>query len=268
MSKHIFRNQDLTVTMGYDRRLDYVFCVVRRADEVVYSGRCDENAATRQQDINFYRPVLANLGIEVPEAMYRGVSCDQAIRSGNLVVEYPVTLERFLDLFCDSKESHLPEGFPHVKPGVLHRGSTLRQNIYHEIDAFSLGLFLPEGFYDVEDWNSSPYRIVWKHDQLRAIVCYCEGDVTVTVDSDDESYAAQMRSATVFYCGAKLRRLVCCCCGESAGNWVQHWNRDIGFGVCYCCVTRIRERKSGPGFMSEKDILECYGIEGVNWGRE
>lgn len=268
MSQRIFRKEDLTVTMGYDRRLDYVFCVARRADEVVYSNLIDENAGTRQQDIDYYGAVLAKIGIEVPEAMYRGVRFDQATRAGNLVVDYPVTLERFMELFCDSKEPHLPEGFPRVKPGILYRGSTLRQNIYHEIDAYGLGTFLPEGFYDVGDWGSYPYRVVWKHDQLRAIVCYCEGDVTVTVDNNDESFAAQMRSATVFYCGAKLRRLVCCCCGESAGHWVPHWNRDIGFGVCYRCVARIRERKSGPGFMSESEILECYGIEGVNWGRE
>jgi hypothetical protein len=176
-------------------------------------------------------------------------------------------VERFLELFCDSKEPHVPEGFPNVKQGVLHRGSTLRQDIFHRIDAFALGTFLPEGFYDVEAWASNPYRLVWKNDQLRVIVSYCEGDVTVTVDDNDESYAAQMRSATVFYCGRKLRRLTCCSCGECAGDWVQHWNRDTGFGICLPCVTRIRERKSGPGYMSEEAIQSCYGIEGVNWGR-
>jgi hypothetical protein len=267
MSQRIFRKEDLVVTMGYDRPLNFVFCVARRGDEVLYSNLHDENAGTHQQDVDYYRPVLASLGIEVPESMYHGVSFDQQTRTGNLVVEYPITLEKFLDLFCDSKESDVPEGFPNVNPGALHRGSTLRQNIYHEIDAFALGTFLPEGFYDVEAWGSYPYRVVWKHDQLRTIVCYCEGDVTVTEDDNDESYAAQMRSATVFYCGSNLRRLTCCCCGESAGEWLQHWNRDEGFGVCHPCVTRIRERMTGPGYMSEDAIRSCYGIEGVNWGK-
>ncbi len=267
MFRRTFRKEDVTVTMGYDRPLDYVFCVASRGDEVLYSNLNDENAGTRQQDVEYYRQVLASIGIEVPEAMYCGVRVDQSTRAGNLVVEYPVTLERFLELFCDSKESHVPDGFPDVNPGILHRGSTLRQNIYHEIDAFCLSSFLPEGFCDVEEWDSYPYRVVWKHDELRTIVSYCEGDVTVTVDNNDESYAAQMRSATVFYCGSQLRRLTCCCCGASAGDWVQHSNRDIGFGVCHPCVTRIRQRKSGPGSMSEAEIMSCYGTEGVHWGR-
>lgn len=267
MSRRIFRKDDVVVTMGYDRPLDYIYCNVHRRDEVVYSSLHDENAGTHQQDLDYYRPVLASLGIEPPESMYTGVAFDQETRSGNLIVEHPITLERFLELFCDCSESHVPKEFPNVKPGVLHRGSTLRLNIDHEIDGWGLEGFLPEGFYGVEAWTDYPLRVAWKHDQLRAIVTYEADDVTVKVDNNDESYAAQMRSATLFCCGTDLRQLTCCLCGESAGQWLQHHNLEPGLGVCYACVIRTRERKSGPGSMNEKEIQLTYGIEGVNWGR-
>lgn len=267
MSQRFFKKDGLTVMMGYDRPLNYVFCIVERGDEILYSNLDDDSAGTQQQNVEYYRPVLASLGIEVPESMYQGVMLDQRTRSGNLVVDHPIALTAFLKLFCDSGEPHVPQEFPNARPGLIYCGSTLRLNVYHEIDAEALGLFLPEGFEDVEAWASYPYRVVWKNDPLRAIVCYCEGDVTITVDDSAESYATRMRAATMFYCSARLQSLTCCVCGESSGTWLQHWNRDFGFGVCYACITRIRERQSGPDVMSKQEIESNYGIEGVNWGR-
>ena len=54
--------------------------------------------------------------------------------------------------------------------------------------------------------------------------------------------------------------MTCCACGENAGRFAQHWNRDTGFGVCRGCVARQR----GSG-VSEAELLELYGVEGVNY---
>jgi hypothetical protein len=60
---------------------------------------------------------------------------------------------------------------------------------------------------------------------------------------------------------SELTRLTCCCCGDDAGQWKQHWNRDTGYGICTDCVVWLRSRGT-----SEPEILDLYGVEGVNWG--
>jgi uncharacterized protein (DUF433 family) len=57
------------------------------------------------------------------------------------------------------------------------------------------------------------------------------------------------------------RRMTCCVCGDDAGRWHQHWNRDDGYGVCVKCVDWLRSRGE-----SEATILDHYGREGINWG--
>jgi hypothetical protein len=57
-----------------------------------------------------------------------------------------------------------------------------------------------------------------------------------------------------------MPHLTCCCCGESAGNFAQHWNRDTGYGICAKCIAWIRSRGE-----SESEIKSLYGIEGVNF---
>lgn len=63
---------------------------------------------------------------------------------------------------------------------------------------------------------------------------------------------------------APVRRLTCCICGEYAGRWEQHWNRDTGWGVCAPCVKAQRVHPRHP--MTEEEIEDLYGKEGVNWG--
>src|SRR5262245_19341125 len=55
------------------------------------------------------------------------------------------------------------------------------------------------------------------------------------------------------------RKLTCCICGEDAGRWQQHWNRDTGWGVCRACV----ERESAAN--SAQDMIDLYGQEGINY---
>lgn len=61
---------------------------------------------------------------------------------------------------------------------------------------------------------------------------------------------------------AKSRK-ECCCCGGDAGRWEQHWNQDTGYGVCPSCVDWMKGRGT-----PDAEILDLYGKEGVNWGRE
>lgn len=56
-------------------------------------------------------------------------------------------------------------------------------------------------------------------------------------------------------------RLKCCCCGGDAGYWVQHPNRDKGYGICVPCVTWIKR-----GSATDEAIQEAYGKRGINWG--
>lgn len=61
----------------------------------------------------------------------------------------------------------------------------------------------------------------------------------------------------------KTRRMTCCVCGDDAGKWQQHWNRDTGFGICTKCIGWLRERRT-----SEAEIVDLYGTEGINWGTQ
>lgn len=91
MSRHEFRLCDddektVTVTLGYDRSLNYVFCTVMREGEEdcpIYSNFDDEEAGLEQQDINYFRPILSGLGIDLPEQMFLEVEADQFMRIGN-----------------------------------------------------------------------------------------------------------------------------------------------------------------------------------------
>jgi hypothetical protein len=92
VSQHIFettdaQGNDVTVTMGYDRPLDFVFCtVMTQEDDVIYSNLDDDDAGTHQQDVGYYRSVLDELGLNVPEPVFQEVAADQLGRVGNRVV--------------------------------------------------------------------------------------------------------------------------------------------------------------------------------------
>jgi hypothetical protein len=90
LSQHIYHDGTYEVVLGYDRPLDYVFCTVwNRQHEVVYSNLSDPNAGTEQQDVEYFRPVLAQLGITLWEEMWAAVKQDQKEKAGNKVVHYP-----------------------------------------------------------------------------------------------------------------------------------------------------------------------------------
>lgn len=96
MSQHVFRTIDrndlpVIVTLGYDRPLDYVFCTVIREGEEgspIYTNLDDENAGTHLQEVGYYRGVLEDFGLDVPERMFIEVKSDQMNRIGNRVVDH------------------------------------------------------------------------------------------------------------------------------------------------------------------------------------
>jgi hypothetical protein len=94
MSQHFCTSRDnqgnnVQVILGYDRPLNFVFCTVTTADgDVVYSNLSDPAAGTRQQDVNYYRPILEKAGVKVPEAMFDQVAEDQMRRIGNHIVDH------------------------------------------------------------------------------------------------------------------------------------------------------------------------------------
>ncbi len=96
-----------------------------------------------------------------------------------------------------------------VSAKVLYRGSVRNVGVFTDpcCDGFTVSQDLPEGVEDIKDSAFSPYRLIWKNDRLRAMVTYCEGDVTVTVDQTDETYQARLLSSQNFY--ARLRSPNC-----------------------------------------------------------
>ena len=66
-----------------------------------------------------------------------------------------------------------------------------------------------------------------------------------------------------------VRNLTCSCCGESAGRWEQHWNRENGYGICARCIDwlRTRPRKNEADRETPQVLETLYGVEGVNWGK-
>jgi len=65
--------------------------------------------------------------------------------------------------------------------------------------------------------------------------------------------------------------MTCCLCGNGAGRWQQHYNRDDGFGICVNCISWTRQRaleyRGGLTPQNvEAEIADLYGKENVNWG--
>jgi hypothetical protein len=57
-----------------------------------------------------------------------------------------------------------------------------------------------------------------------------------------------------------IRRLNCCVCGDDAGRFAQHWNRDRGYGICRRCIDWL----TAKGTTSD-ELTDLYGRAGVNY---
>jgi hypothetical protein len=89
MSQHFFETTtangiEVTVNLGYDRPLDYVFMLIEDPKgEMLYSNLTDPHAGTEQRKVGYYRPILESFGIKLPEGFFRDVEQDQIDRVGN-----------------------------------------------------------------------------------------------------------------------------------------------------------------------------------------
>jgi hypothetical protein len=89
MSQHFFETTtadgvEVTVIMGYDLPLDYVFLLVEDPNgEMLYSHISDPHAGTERRKVDFYRPILASFGITLPEGIFHEVEKDQIERVGD-----------------------------------------------------------------------------------------------------------------------------------------------------------------------------------------
>jgi hypothetical protein len=121
MSQHIFKTTTtdgkiLMITMGYDRPLDFVFCTIIADGDILYSNLDDPAAGTHQQDVEYYRRVLQQFGIDAPESLFKEVQEDQAHRIGNRVVVHgaramtgePRWMRLRKDDRCDKCKRELP----------------------------------------------------------------------------------------------------------------------------------------------------------------
>jgi hypothetical protein len=55
--------------------------------------------------------------------------------------------------------------------------------------------------------------------------------------------------------------LTCAVCGDNAGRWKQHHNRDTGYGVCKSGVEWLINVRHA----SDAEMKNNYGIAGVNY---
>lgn len=55
--------------------------------------------------------------------------------------------------------------------------------------------------------------------------------------------------------------LTCCICGDYAGRWEQHHNRDDGYGICGNCAPEEAAR------LPDDQMRSLYGVRGVNYPR-
>lgn len=58
---------------------------------------------------------------------------------------------------------------------------------------------IPDTFKEVSECSEAPYRMVWTSEGDRAIITYCEGDVSVILALDDEHYKAEFAAHNAFY---------------------------------------------------------------------
>ena len=63
-------------------------------------------------------------------------------------------------------------------------------------DGYSFMSHLPRPWQVVPEWGDWPYQIGWRHNPDRAVLVYCEGDISVETADDLESYVDLLRRTT------------------------------------------------------------------------
>jgi hypothetical protein len=84
---------DVTVVIGYDDALDYVFMTIDDGDDEhpIYSNLNDPDAGLDCRDLDYFRRILKELAIAIPECMFTETLRDQNARVGNREVYHQLT---------------------------------------------------------------------------------------------------------------------------------------------------------------------------------
>lgn len=101
------------------------------------------------------------------------------------------TLGEFIQIFCNRSEKK-------DEHRMIHRGSVLRLDIYRSDDSEARKR-IPYYFKEIYEWNDASFRTVWASCWDKAIITYCEGDISVVVCDSDEAYNQEYREAHEFY---------------------------------------------------------------------
>jgi hypothetical protein len=63
-------------------------------------------------------------------------------------------------------------------------------------DGYDVLAALPASWQLVPEWGDWPYLIGWRHNRDRAVMTYCEGDLSVEVADDHDAYLDLLRRTT------------------------------------------------------------------------
>ena len=76
----------------------------------------------------------------------------------------------------------------------------------HGGDGYDFMAKLPPSWQAVPEWGDWPYLIGWRNDLDRAVMTYCEGDLSVEVADDRDGYLRLLRRTTNELAGSLARR--------------------------------------------------------------
>lgn len=97
-----------------------------------------------------------------------------------------MNLEEFIRAFCTTRQGE--------DDAAYSKGLTL-------LDTHDVAAAVPESFRERADWADGLYRRVWVSESDRAIITYCEGDITVGQFDGGEAFKKQLAHARQFYEG-------------------------------------------------------------------
>ncbi len=111
-----------------------------------------------------------------------------------------MTLEAFARLFTPEASEATAGREPMTKPSGTRVtfGTTYNASRYGLSD-LELWPLVPDGFEVAWGWCAEPYRIVWVNLEARAIITYCEGDVSIAISPTPEAFRDERLDARNFY---------------------------------------------------------------------
>jgi hypothetical protein len=71
--------------------------------------------------------------------------------------------------------------------------STFHAGFAYGFDGYGLMAALPSTWQAEPHWGDWPYYVGWRHDQDRAVLIYCEGDLSIEIADSQEAYLELLR---------------------------------------------------------------------------